>query len=369
MNKPTKILIATGIFPPQVGGPATYSKLLLDKLPQRGFEVKVVNFGDFLSFPKVVRHLAYFLKLLFDGKKFDIIFAQDPVSVGVPAMITSKILRKKFCLKIVGDYAWEQGTQRFGVTDLLDDFSIQYKKYNWKVKLLKKVELIVANGSDKILVPSNYLKKIVSNWGVESRKITVIYNAFHAPGVVETKEKLREKYDLKENIIISAGRLVPWKGFDTVIGLMAEIQNAHLYIAGDGPERKNLENLRTKLDLQEKVTLLGSVNQEELFERIKASNLFVLNTSYEGLSHQLLEVMSLETPIITTNCGGNPETVINEQSGILINYNDKVALKNSINRVLENEVLQEKFVRNGIIELAKFEEEKMLESLSSFLTA
>ncbi len=77
--------------------------------------------------------------------------------------------------------------------------------------------------------------------------------------------------------------------------------------------------------------------------------------------------MALETPIITTNSGGNPETVVNEQSGILVNYNDKEVLKNSINRVLGSRELQDKFVRNGIIELSKFDESKMLDELTRFL--
>ncbi len=101
-----RILIATGIFPPDIGGPATYSKLLFDELPKRGFEVDVLSFGEVRKFPKIVRHFIYFLKVLSLGRKSDIIFVQDPVSVGLPVCIASKILRKKFALKIVGDYAW-----------------------------------------------------------------------------------------------------------------------------------------------------------------------------------------------------------------------------------------------------------------------
>ncbi len=259
-NSRPHILIATGIFPPQVGGPATYSKLLLDKLPERGFDLKVVNFGDVLSQPKIIRHLSYFFRLLQYGRKVDIIYAQDPVSVGLPALLAAKILQKNFYLKIVGDYAWEQGTQRGGVKDSLDDFSIKHFGYSRLVQILKKVEFMVANGADKILVPSNYLKTIVSNWGIDPRKITVIYNAFHAPNLITTKESLREKFDWKKNIIVSAGRLVPWKGFDTLILLMREIENAELYIAGDGPERKNLETLIKKYNLQDQVALLGSIS-------------------------------------------------------------------------------------------------------------
>jgi glycosyltransferase involved in cell wall biosynthesis len=110
-----RILVATGIYPPQIGGPATYSKLLYDELPKRGFQVDIVNFGDFISKPKIIRHILFFIELLKKGQGVDVVYAQDPVSVGLPALIASQILQKKFVLKIVGDYAWEQGVQRFRV--------------------------------------------------------------------------------------------------------------------------------------------------------------------------------------------------------------------------------------------------------------
>ena len=103
-----KILITTGIYPPDIGGPATYSKILIDELPKHNINALVLGFGEVRRLPKIIRHFLYFLKILKKGWKADIIFAQDPVSVGLPAALAAKILGKKFVLKIVGDYAWEQ---------------------------------------------------------------------------------------------------------------------------------------------------------------------------------------------------------------------------------------------------------------------
>ena len=107
MKKTIKITIATGIFPPSIGGPAQYSKLLLDKLPASGFEISVVSFDGVRKFPKIIRHALYFFILIKKSFNADVIYAQDPVSVGFPSLVVSKLLRKKFVLKIVGDYAWE----------------------------------------------------------------------------------------------------------------------------------------------------------------------------------------------------------------------------------------------------------------------
>ncbi|NOY35824.1 MAG: glycosyltransferase family 4 protein, partial [bacterium] len=123
-----RILICTGIYPPDIGGPATYSKLLFDELSKRGVEVEVLSFGDVRRLPKIIRHLVYFLKTLKRARGADIVFAQDPVSVGLPAAIAAKILQKRFILKVVGDYAWEQYNQRRVASLKFSIFNFQFSK-------------------------------------------------------------------------------------------------------------------------------------------------------------------------------------------------------------------------------------------------
>src|SRR3989344_4399689 len=84
--------------------------------------------------PKGIRHLAYFWQVLKQGLHTDIIYAQDAVSAGFPAALAALLLRKPFFLKIVGDHAWEQGQQRFGVVDTLDEFLA--KRYGARVGFL-----------------------------------------------------------------------------------------------------------------------------------------------------------------------------------------------------------------------------------------
>lgn len=366
------ILIATGIFPPQVGGPATYSKLLLDKLPSFGFGVRVINFGSVLSLPKVIRHVVYLLKILWSTPWASIVYAQDPVSVGLPALIASRIFGKPFFLKIVGDYAWEQGAQRSGVTDLLDTFSLEHEKYPFFVRLLKKVELFVANHADSIIVPSEYLKKIVTNWGVSPEKITVIYNAFNEPHVPMSKEELRSKLGFSGPVIVSAGRLVPWKGFDTLITLMPEVlsgvPNTKLFIVGEGPDKAYLSECIQTAKMKDHVVLTGKMVQGDLFEYIKAADLFVLNTSYEGFSHQVLEVLALETPIITTDAGGNVEIIKDNDNGILVHYNDKEVLKNSIISLLGDKEKARALAQAGKQKIQEFGEDRMLSLITKKLS-
>ena len=366
-----KILIATGIYPPEIGGPATYSKLLHDMLPDKGIETKVLPFNSVGFAPKIFKHFFYFLKVLKEGKDVDIIYAQDTVSVGFVSAFAAKILKKKFIVKIVGDHAWEQGMQRYGVTDLLDEFSTKHG-YGFVVELFKKLQTYSAKHADGVVVPSNYLKGIVLNWGVEPDKITVVYNAFDRPRhKILEKTELRKKYNLTGPIIISAGRLVPWKGFEQLIDTFFELRkkynDALLIIAGEGSSRQSIEKKIKQLGLKESVMLTGKLPQDKLYEYVVASDVFVLNTSYEGLSHQLLEVMYLKTPIVTTKVGGNPELIVNGESGILTNYNDHQAIYDAIQKILSANSFSAKLTENAYTKVAEFTQESMLNNISNYL--
>lgn len=368
-----KILIATGIFPPQIGGPATYSKLLYDELPARGIEVDVVNFGDFIDKPKLIRHALCFWNLVKKAADADLIYAQDPVSVGLPALLAAQVLRKKFIVKIVGDYAWEQSVQRFGVKDNLDIFSAHYQKYPWQAKVMKKIEKYVADGAKAIITPSNYLKGIIMNWGVGGDKIHVIYNGFE-PYVSRTaKSALRKRYGLYGTTLISVGRLVPWKGFEGLIKAMrsirAEVPDASLIIVGDGPDKNRLLDTAQREGVQDIVKFAGRLDQRTLFEYIRASDIFVLNTEYEGFSHQLLETMALGTPIITTSVGGNPELIETSKSGILIPYNDEKALIQAILEIIRTPSRALAFSKRGKEKVKEFTDERMLAATADFLNS
>lgn len=338
--RPKTILIATPLYPPEVGGPATYSWILAEEMTKLGWEVKILKFNQVRSLPKIIRHLAYGWQVFKLAPAYQIVYAQDPVSVGLPVCLACWFRHKPFILKIVGDYAWEQGTQRFGIKDLLDDFSVNYQSYSWPVKLLKKIQTGVAKRAKQIIVPSNYLKKIVSNWGVNPNKIKVIYNTFQSEEVNLTKDQARQALGFGSNdlILISAGRLVPWKGFGLLIDLMPELmkrfteKQIRLFIAGSGPEADFLQKKITNQQLTGVVKLTGQLDKPTLFKYLRAADLFVLNTAYEGFSHQLLEVMSTETIALVTNIGGNPELIKNEKQ--LIEYNNKDKIIEAIELIL-----------------------------------
>ncbi|MBX4210688.1 glycosyltransferase family 4 protein [Candidatus Parcubacteria bacterium] len=365
-----RILIATGIYPPSIGGPATYSKLLFDELSGYGVEPVVLSFDEVRKLPKIIRHISYFFKVLRMGRNAEIIYAQDPVSVGFPAVLAARILGKKFIMKVVGDYAWEQfqlkdGQDKKGFVGL-EEF--QKYKYDFVTESRRFIEKWVACRADKIIVPSFYLRNIISGWGVNTKKIHVIYNAFQEPPFLkESKWQARETLGLSGHIILSVGRLVPWKGFAALIELLPKlikkIPDAKLLIAGSGPDEKKLTELAEFLHVKNNVFFLGKVPHEKLLHYYRAADVFVLNTAYEGFSHQVLEALSLGTPVVTTRVGGNLEIIEHNYNGVLTEYNDAEHMTNAILEMFSNVKKAAYISFNGRRTVERFGTDKMLKSL------
>lgn len=337
-----KLLIAADIFPPQSGGPATYCVALANELVKRGDEVKIVSLnpdGQHLSHityhvsqrNKFLKYLQYAYLLWKHGKGVDIIYAMGPVNAGLPALIAAKLRRKKFVVKVVGDYAWEQG-QVFGlIKDEIDDF--QKKNYGGKIGRLKKMERDVVRCADLVIVPSEYLWDLVVNYWLnreKKEKVKVIYNK-----VDVDKELLTELSQCPKEAkrIITVGRLVPWKGIRALIEIMPDLKDHKLVIVGDGPERKELEMLIANLNLKDRVVMLGNISHSQVLRELAKSGVFVLNSRYEGLPHVVLEAWLVNCPVLASDIQAHHELfkkVYQMPDELLFKSDEKEIMKKSI---------------------------------------
>lgn len=382
-----RILIATGIFPPDIGGPATYSQMIAGEFLKRGHDVRVITFGGGTSdsselseakpptvvisrkAPKGIRHLIYFWNVLRYSHNTDVIYAQDAVSAGFPAMIAARILHKRFFLKVVGDHAWEQGIQRFGIMDLLDDFLL--KKYGMRISLLRFFQMSTATYAEKIIVPSMYLKSVVERWGISSERIAIIPNAVSLPDAIPIKEDARRILNLEGFLLVTVGRLVPWKGFRMLLELVPKllevVPGAKLIIIGDGPEKQQLESMITNYKLKDTVLLIGSISKDKLAVYLSAADIFLLNTGYEGFSHQLIEAMAMGIPVITTDAGGNKEVVRDGENALLARYNDLADWKEKTLRLYEDTKLQLTLHRNNAGIAQRYSVGRMIEQTEKII--
>lgn len=394
-----KVTIAAGSFWPEIGGPSSYIKAILPKLMESGFDVDLVTRSKKRKYPedagfsapkgrdlaeggklkiyrlkdlpgKPLNYLRFFLKLLKVARSSNLIYAQGAVSSGYPAYWANKFLKKKFVVKITGDYAWESYSLENEIIDVLD---FQNKKISGKFNTLRKIQMKVCQAADKIIVPSEFLAKVVKYWGVKEKNIEVIYNGTDFKLSAMEKEKARKEIGISGNVILSAGRLVPWKGFKMLIKIMPELIKeynfARLVIVGDGPEMESLEIMKNNMDLNNKVYLVGKKPQEELKTYLAAADMFVLNTAYEGFSHQLLEAMACGVPVITTNAGGNPELIKQGENGFMVKYNDELNLTEAIKAVFEHQDIREKFIEEGKKTAGKFTVQKMADETIEVLNS
>lgn len=334
-----KLLIATPLYPPDIGGPATYAKLLEDELPKYGWEARVIAFGTIRHLPKGVAHLAYFWAVYRALVRVDAVLALDPVSVGLPALLAARLAGKPFFVKIVGDYAWEQGTQRFGVTLSLDEFvRTPVKKLPRSVRILRRVERYVARSAVKVIVPSPYLADIVKAWGISGEHIQIINNAIVIPEHLPASERKNKNF-----LIVSAGRRVPWKGFEALERVVARHPEWELHIA-------------------------SGVSREEALGWMKAADVFVLNSSYEGFPHTLIEAMTLGTPVIATDAKFHRHLVTDGVSGLLVPVGDDAALERALTEVSEHTEAAKARALAAEEKMKEFEVAAMLRSTASFLT-
>lgn len=357
-----KLIVATPLYPPEIGGPATYAKLLFEGLPAKGIEVETVKFSEVRHLPKVIRHIAYYRRVLRAARRADAVLALDPVSVGLPAIAAARHAGKPFVVKIVGDYAWEQGQQRFGITENLDSF-VAKRAVPFPVRILRFVQTRVALGATRIIVPSYYLKGIIAAWGIPTSSIEVLYNAVPLGAIGAVPEAVR---GLPRPLVVTAGRIVPWKHMEGVIDAVAGIPGASAVIIGDGPGRGELERYAGE-KLANRAVFTGLLSHADTLAVVQSADVFVLNSSYEGLSHQLIEAQMLGVPTIATRVGGNPEVITDQKSGLLVPSGDTSILIEALTTVLTDATLRAHLSRGAVLSAERFSIESLLTGVATTL--
>lgn len=163
---------------------------------------------------------------------------------------------------------------------------------------------------------------------------------------------------------------MPWKGYEAVIESMPAILRSHprarLLIVGSGPHESALREQIEKLELGSAVRLLGARTPSELAMHLRASDVFVLASTYEGFSHLLLEAMQSELAIVASRAGGNPELVVNGESGLLVSPVQE-EVEQALLRVLADPTLRERLAERGKRRAGDFTWEAMVSRTARLL--
>ncbi len=237
------------------------------------------------------------------------------------------------------------------------------------VYALRRIQTFVASRAAAVIVPSQYLKGIVMVWGIPDEKITVIPNAEPRSLAGKLPESVASTAHPR---IVTSGRLVPWKGMHGVIvamlGIRQSFSTAELIIIGDGPDRATLERYATAR-LGTGFQFTGALPNTEALAVMQSADVLVLNSTYEGLSHILLEGLSLGKAIVATAVGGNPEVIQHDENGILVPAGAPEELASACVRILKDPALRTLLETNAKKSSARYRPELMVNATAALLTS
>jgi glycosyltransferase involved in cell wall biosynthesis len=305
------------------------------------------------------RYGCYFIAVYREALRADVVYLQDPLSSGLPGWIGARLARKPVLLKVVGDAAWEVSIERGLVSD--DFQTYQRKTYPARVELIRKAQRAVARRADRIIVPSRFLKEIVTAWGVEASLVDVVPNSLQP----ETESPPLDRNAAKERlglagriVVFSASRLVPWKGFDSLVRLAAGMKNdlpeVRWLLAGSGPCEGALRRSISVLGVDASVKLVGALSREQMALHLAACDLFVLWSGYEGFSHVLLEALGAGRAIVASDAGGNPEILETGRNGLVVPWKNEGELGRAITSLCRNLPERERLEREAAAAAARF---------------
>ncbi|MHC4942029.1 MAG: glycosyltransferase family 4 protein [Planctomycetota bacterium] len=344
-----KICITSPIFPPDLGGPAIYVPSLARYLVSQGHQVKVIAFCEtqehegypfeVVTIPRCwlpFRYVKSFLSVLRHARDCDMIYINEHLALVVA--LAGRILGKPMVIRICVDGTWEishrLGWHRDSITDYVK------RKYGFKVWWARRLQLLWWSWVRYIIAPSRFLEGIALDYGVPPQKVRQINNAYHGPeedGI--SREDARAKLGIPEGekMILTICRLMIWKGVDGIIRAIKEMPEDHkLYVVGDGDQMENWQGLSQDMGLSDRVFFKGNVPYELIPYYLKAADVFVLNSNYEGLSHTILEVMWSGLPAVVTGVCGNPELIEDGVNGLTIPFNRPEKLHQAIMTILND---------------------------------
>ena len=335
-----RIAISAGIFPPDIGGPANFVPRIARWLAGRGHTISVVCWSDAVEhddstypFPvrriargrsRVGRSLATIAALRENAAAADLVFAN---TLDAEAHAAARLAGKPIVHKVVGDRAWEIARTRGWFDGTIDAYQTQRK--SGPLRLLDAMRSYPLRRARRIFVPSAYLARLVARWGVVPGRIEVIPNA--TP--IDAENGTLRLPQFSGRTVATVCRLVPWKGVDRLIGVVAGMPDTRLVIAGDGPERAMLESIAARTGAGDRVLFLGNIDPADVRAVLAVSDAFVLNSSYEGMPHVVLEAMAARVPVVATDVGGTAELVRNGETGLLIPAGDDTALEAALANV------------------------------------
>lgn len=327
-----RITVLPGIWPPDVGGPATHGPELTRFLLGRGHAVQVVTMASASPTerpcpvttvdrgrPFPIRYGELTLRAAAAARGDDVVYASATYAAAAAA---AAVARRPLVAKLVSDPAYERARRwgLFGGT--LEEFQ---EAGGRRLRALKGARTRTLRRAGTLVVPSRYLAEIARHWGLDEHHLHVVPNP--APPA-------RAATATKRGGLVFAGRLTRQKALHVALDALSHVPGAALTVIGDGPERDRLERHAREAGLNGRVRFAGSLPREEVLDALAGAEAAVLSSDWENFPHAAVEALSVGTPLVATAVGGVGEIVIDGVNGLLVPPGSPEAFGHALERLL-----------------------------------
>lgn len=305
-----KIVIASGIFIPELGGPATYAAKIADGFLALGHQVKIVSYSDQssydmdknLTYPifrvkrsnKVLNYLNYFRVLRQVVKDADVIYSFDHFSAGIPAALLANIYKKHFYIRVGGDFIWERYLDLHDEVVTLKDFYESNLHLKAERNRFKIICWVFRQATGIIFTTKFQLEIFKKYYNLQIDKLFVINNP------IDQRSQMVRSLVNKE--IIMAGRFINKNNILNLIRAFKSIADPSykLVLIGEGPIRNKMEILIEELNLAGRVFIEPKLSGNDLIKRLAVAYLAIWPSLTDISPNSMLEALSVNVPVISS---------------------------------------------------------------------
>jgi glycosyltransferase involved in cell wall biosynthesis len=319
-----RVLVVSGIWPPDVGGPASHAPDVAAFLRERGHQVEVVVTASAVparedypvrwitrSLPKGVIHARTGLEIARRAARADVVYTTGMFG---RSSFGAALVRRPYVVKLTADPAFERARRRGIVGGNVDEF--QSGSGSPAARVLRIARDTELKHAAHVFTPSDYLRELALSWGVDPGRVSVLPNPAPPLPALAPREELRRGFGLKGPALAFAGRLTAQKSLRVALEALARVDDVELLIAGEGNERGTLEQDVAELGLAERVRFLGALPRARVVELFAAADASILSSTWENFPHTVVEACSFRSAIpprsatrsaatsATRSCGG-----------------------------------------------------------------
>jgi glycosyltransferase involved in cell wall biosynthesis len=369
------VLVVSGIWPPDVGGPASHAPDVAAYLHAHGHDVEVVVTAAHApapeaypvhwisrSIPKGAIHARTGIEIARRASRADVVYTTGMFGRSAAG---ASLARTPYVIKLTADPAFERARRRGIVGGDVDAF--QGARGGAVVRVLRVARDAELRHAAHVFTPSSYLRELAVAWGVDASHVSVLPNPSPPLPELAPRDELRAKLGIDGPALAFAGRLTAQKSLRVALEALAAVDGATLLIAGEGDERATIERDVAELGLGRRVRLLGAQPREQVLELFAAADASLLSSSWENFPHTVVEALAVGTPVIATSTGGVAEVVRDGENGLLVPVGDAAALAAAIDRYLSDDGLRARLRGSARASVAAYEPERIFAQLAETL--